>query len=144
MYRVNRKYGYCEAKCTKEIKINNKKLKVSVSVNFNSRGEAKVLSFKIRVNYSQGGWMKISKFTGKRMEMYQYKSIFETCGLTIEEHREVTDEVKFKDLHKTKFIVKEPHPYPKVLIKITFSDDQFSLLRISWEKSYGFSFVLLS
>ena len=144
MYRVNRMYGYFVAKCTKEIKINGKKCKVFASVKFNSRGEAKVLSFKLRVNYSQGGWIKISKFTGKSLEMYQNKSIFEKCGLFDKEHREVTDEVEFKDLHRTKFIVKEPHPYPKVLIKITFYDSQFSLLRISWEKSYGFSIVLLS
>ena len=156
MCRNNRSYGYPDDKATKEIEINTndgKKyiFKVSASVNFSCQPEAEVMSFKLRVNHTEGGWIKISKYTGKRMEMHLNKSIFAKCGWSND--REVTDDhVDFKDLHKTRFSldVEGPrgHPYAEVLIKVTFDDGPFRqfrhlrYIRISWCVSDGFSISL--
>lgn len=109
MCRLNRSYGYPDHKTTKDIEINTNdgkkyKFKVSASVNFNCQDEAEVVNFKLRVNHSKGGWIKILNFTEKRMQMHLNKSIFAKCGWSDE--CEVTDDhVDFKDVHKTRFSV---------------------------------------
>ena len=146
MCRKSRSHGYPDEKATKEIEINTNdgrkyNFKVSASVNFNCKAEAEVMSFKLRVNHSDGGWIKISKYTGKNMQVYLNKSIFEKYVWSND--RKVTnDHVDFKDLHKTRFSVDFEDSYAKVPIKITFNDGQSKYLHISWCESCGFSIGL--